>query len=133
MKEKKWPMPYKAGSVYFQYQVKDYERAKKFYSEVMGFEMTWDGGTEIGWGEFALPAKGARLGINLITRGEHRQGSGTLTLEVEDLEKSKNYLESKGIVTTDINDIPDMVSYFNMKDSEGNAIQIVSDPRVKSE
>ncbi|TFF92274.1 VOC family protein [Candidatus Thorarchaeota archaeon] len=132
MTDKKWPMPYKRGSVYFQYQVKDYERAKEFYSEIMGFEMTWDGGTEVGWGEFDLPAKGAKLGINLITKGEHRQGSGTLTLDVEDIESCKSYLEGKGVKTTEISDIPDMVSYFNMKDSEGNAIQIVADPRVKT-
>ncbi|OLS20726.1 MAG: hypothetical protein ThorAB25_27900, partial [Candidatus Thorarchaeota archaeon AB_25] len=30
-------------------------------------------------------------------------------------------------------DIPDMVSYFNLKDPEGNPIQVVADPRVKSE
>ena len=47
MNDKKWPLPYKKGSVYFQYQVTDYERAKKFYSEVMGFEMTWDGASSI--------------------------------------------------------------------------------------
>jgi predicted enzyme related to lactoylglutathione lyase len=133
MNDTKWPLPYKKGSVYFQYQVKDYERAKKFYSEIMGFEMTWDGGAEIGWGEFDLPAKGAKLGINLITEGEHRQGSGTLTLEVENLEKTKSYLEGKGVKTTEINDIPNMVSYFNISDSEDNAIQIVADPRVRTE
>ena len=31
--------------------------------------------------------------------------------------------------TTDIVDVPDMVSYFNLADSEGNRLQIVSDPR----
>jgi predicted enzyme related to lactoylglutathione lyase len=133
MNDKKWPMPYKKGSVYFQYQVKDFDRAKKFYSEVMGFEITWDGGTEVGWAEFALPAEGARLGINLIRDGEHRQGSGTLTMDVEDLEVCKSYLQDKGIETTEITDVPDMVSYFNMKDPEGNPIQVVADPRVKTE
>jgi predicted enzyme related to lactoylglutathione lyase len=133
MGETKWPMPYKKGSVYFQYQVKDFDRAKKFYSEIMGFEITWDGGTDVGWAEFALPADGARLGINLIQEGEHRQGSGTLTLDVWDLDTCKTYLTEKGVDTSDIIDIPDMVSYFNLKDPEGNPIQIVADPRVKTE
>ena len=133
MSEKKWPMPYKKGSVYFQYQVKDFDRAKKFYSEVMGFDITWDGGAEIGWAEFALPAEGARLGINLIRDGEHRQGSGTLTMDVEDLAACQTYLGEKGIETTEIIDIPNMVSYFNLKDPEGNPIQVVADPRVKTE
>ena len=133
MNDSLWPMPYRKGSVYFQYQVKDFDRAKKFYSEVMGFEIAYDGGTEVGWAEFKLPAEGARLGINLITSGEHRQGSGTLTIDVEDLEACKTYLENKGFSTTDITDIPNMVSYFNGKDSEGNPIQFVAEPRIKSE
>ena len=133
MSDKKWPMPYKKGSVYFQYDVKDFDRAKKFYSEIMGFEITWDGGKEVGWAQFELPAKGAQLGINLLREGELRQGSGTLTMDVVDIVESKKYFESKGIETTDITDIPDMVSYFNLKDSEGNPIQVVADPRVTSE
>ena len=133
MGDKKWPMPYKKGSVYFQYQVKDFDRAKKFYSEIMGFEITWDGGAEVGWAQFELPAKGAQLGINLLREGELRQGSGTLTMDVEDLDVCKSYFESKGIKASDIEDIPDMVSYFNIKDPEGNPIQVVAEPRVKSE
>lgn len=133
MGDKKWPMPYKKGSVYFQYQVKDFDRAKKFYSEIMGFEITWDGGAEVGWAQFELPAKGAQLGINLLREGELRQGSGTLTMDVEDLDVCKSYFESKGIEASDIEDIPDMVSYFNIKDPEGNPIQVVAEPRVKSE
>jgi predicted enzyme related to lactoylglutathione lyase len=99
----------------------------------MGFEITWDGGTEVGWAEFALPAEGAKLGLSLIRDGEHRQGSGTLTMDVEDLYACKTYLKTKGVDTSDITDIPDMVSYFNLKDPEGNPIQVVADPRVKSE
>ncbi len=133
MRDKKWPMPYRDGSVYFQYQVKDFTRATKFYEEIMGFEKKWDGGSEAGWAEFELPVEGARLGLNLIRGGEHRQGSGTLTIDVIDLEECKTYLEGKGLETTDIVDVPNMVSYFNTKDSEGNPIQFVSEPRVKTE
>ena len=38
IKMTKYPVPYKKDSVYFQYSVKDFDRAKKFYEEVMGFE-----------------------------------------------------------------------------------------------
>ena len=133
MGDKKYPIPYKKGSIYFQYSVKDFDRAKKFYSEVLGFEKTWDGGAEAGWAEFALPAKGAMLGLNLLREGEVKHSSGTLTLNVDDIQKTKEYLDGKGLETDDIVDIPDMVSYFNTKDTEGNGIQVVSDPRVKSE
>jgi predicted enzyme related to lactoylglutathione lyase len=129
----KYPIPYSKESVYFQYNVKDFKRAKKFYGEILGFEKTWDGGEEVGWMEFALPITGARLGLNYQREGEIRRGSGTLTLVVDDLEVTKKYLASKKIESDDIVDIPDMVSYFNFHDSEGNPIQVVSDPRVKSE
>ena len=131
--KKDYPIPYKTDQVYFSYDVKDYERAKKFYTEVLGFEISWDGGTEVGWIEFDLPVPGARVGLSILREGEVKVGSGMLVLVVHDLEASKKYLESKGVETEDIVDVPDMVSWFNAKDPEGNIIQFVSDPRVKSE
>ncbi len=131
--KRKYPIPYSKESVYFQYAVKDFKRAKTFYSDVLGFEIMYDGGEEVGWAELKLPIEGARLGLNLQREGELKRGSGTLTLVVEDLDGTKKYLESKGMEATDIVDIPDMVSYFNTFDSESNPSQVVSDPRVKSE
>ena len=69
------PFPYKTDSIYFQYHVSDFDRAKKFNEEVMGLEKVWDGGSEVGWAEFELPVKGARLGINL-REGEIKKDSG---------------------------------------------------------
>lgn len=125
-------IPFTKDSIYFQYEVADIERAKRFYKEIFGFEITWDGGTEVGWCELALPVKGAKLGLSLKIEGEITPGSGILTFDVTDLDATKSYLESKKIKTTDIIDIPAMVSYFDCYDSEGNRIQIVSEPRVKS-
>jgi predicted enzyme related to lactoylglutathione lyase len=112
--------------------IKNYDRAVKFYQDVFGFEKVWDQGEEAGWCEFALPVKGAKLGLNLITEGEVKKGSGVIVFDVSDLEVTKKYLEGKGVKTTDIVDVPDMVSYFNMYDSEGNPIQFASEPRMKS-
>ncbi len=129
----KYPVPYKKDSIYFQYSVKDFDRAKKFFEEVMGFEKAWDGGTEVGWCEFKLPVEGARLGLSLLQEGEVKKGSGSLTMNVDDIAKTREYFDSKGLSPTEITDIPDMVSYFNIEDTEGNPIQVVADPRVKSE
>ena len=129
---KEYPVPYKQDSIYFQYHVKDFDRAKKFYEEVMGLEKVWDGGSEVGWAEFELPLKGARLGLN-VQEGEIKKGSGVLTINVDDIAKTRAYFEAKGLSPTDIVDIPNMVSYFNIQDTEGNPIQIVTDPRIKSE
>ncbi|MHA2407880.1 MAG: VOC family protein [Candidatus Ranarchaeia archaeon] len=131
-KGKESPIPYKENSIYFSYLIKDYDRAVKFYQDVFGFEKLWDQGEEVGWCEFALPVEGAKLGLNLLTKGDIKKGSGTLVFDVSDLIVTKKFLESKGVKTTDIVDIQDMVSYFHMYDSEGNPIQFVADPRVKS-
>ncbi|MFX0090936.1 MAG: VOC family protein [Candidatus Hodarchaeota archaeon] len=119
-------------TVYFSIEVTNMERAKKFYQDVFKFEVTFDGGEEVGWTELDLPVAGAKLGLNLKTEGEIRPGLGKLVLVATDLDAIKAYLEKKSIKTTDITDIPDMVSYFDIYDSEGNMVQIVSDPRVKS-
>jgi predicted enzyme related to lactoylglutathione lyase len=125
MTDRKYPLSYR--TVYFQLKVDDLERAKKFYEEVFGLDVTWYLSPEVGWCELQLPGGAPRLGLN---SGE--TSGGVLTFEVEDLEGSKKYFESKNIETTPIVDNPDMVSYFNLNDSEGNRIQIVSDPRVKT-
>ena len=121
---------YKDDMVYFQYDVSDIERAKTFYNEIFGLEVKFDGGAEVGWTELELPT-GARLGLNLRKDGKVVPGSGTLTLQVHDLEQTKSYLESKALEVSEITDLPDMVSFMNTNDSEGNQIQIISDPRVK--
>ncbi len=118
--------------VYFQYDIKDFSRAKKFYEDILGLEKTWDGGEEAGWVEFALPVSGARVGLNLKREGEISKGSGTLTLVVEDLDVTRSYFQKQGISASEIRDVPDMVSYFNIEDTEGNPIQVVSDPRITS-
>ena len=123
--------PIKFKRMYFQIKVKDIERAKKFYEDVFNFDISWYMSPEVGWCEFNLPGDSPRLGLN--TYGENEEYNpfwGILTFEVEDLEATKTYLESKNIETTEITDVPNMVSYFNMKDSEDNTIQIVSDPRI---
>jgi predicted enzyme related to lactoylglutathione lyase len=124
MSGKKYPIAYR--TVYFQLKVEDLERAKRFYEEVFGLEVSWYMSPEVGWCELNLPGEGSRLGLNAGGSG------GVLTFDVEDLEAAKAYLEGKGLEMSEITDNPDMVSYFNTKDSEGNAIQIVSDPRVSS-
>ncbi len=127
--EREYTIPFR--TIYFQLPVKDLERAKRFYEDVFNLEVAFYVSPEVGWCELQLPGGAPRLGLNTAREGEEiRPDSGTLTIEVEDLEATKEYLEGKGIETTDIEDVPNMVSYFNMMDSEGNRLQIVSDPRV---
>ena len=124
--------PLKFRSIYFQLRAKDLDRAKKFYEDVFNLEVTWYMSPEAGWCELRLPGTGSRIGLNALGEGEVADPNwGKLTMEVEDLEGAKAYLAGKGVETTEIVDVPGMVSYFGLADSEGNQLQIVSDPRVE--
>ncbi len=130
MSEKK-DNPIVFSRMYFQLKVKDLDRAKKFYEDIFNFKVSWYMSPEAGWCELDLPGGTSKLGLNTIEESEELQpSSGTFTIAVENLEETKEYLEGKGVKTTDIVDIPQMVSYFNLTDSEGNSVQIVADPRV---
>ena len=128
--DREYPLKFK--SIYFQLRAKDLERAKRFYEDVFNLEVVWYMSPEAGWCELKLPGSGSRLGLNALGEGEVADPNwGKLTMEVEDLEAAKAYLKGKGVETTDIVDVPGMVSYFGIEDSEGNKLQIVSDPRVE--
>ena len=46
---------FKEDSIYFQYNVIDFDRAKKFYTKIFGFEITFDGGSEVGFRIVSIP------------------------------------------------------------------------------
>ncbi|MCJ7648138.1 MAG: VOC family protein [Candidatus Lokiarchaeota archaeon] len=118
----------------FQVKVKDLDRAKKFYEDLFGFKNIWYMSSEVGWTEFELPGDSPHLGLNTVLEGEEfEEDSGTFTIQVKNLEVTKNYLEEQGVKTTEITNIPDLVSYFNIMDSEGNRVQIVSEPRISED
>ena len=122
--------PFSVGTVYLRINVEDMERAKRFYSDVLNLEIVFAPPPEVGWCELQLPGGAPRLGLNHLAEG-FRPDAGVLMLEVEDVEGTKAYLEGKGVETSDYTDLPGIVTYFYMKDSEGNTIQVVSEPRVK--
>ena len=122
----------KKDSIIFEIDVKDLDRAKKFYMEKFGFEILWDGGNEVGWCQMKLPVPGASLGLNLLREGEVTKGSGTLYFDTTDLEGVEKHLKDNGVETQPIHDIPDMVSILIAIDPDGNEIGIVAEPRVKS-
>ncbi|HUU77141.1 MAG TPA: VOC family protein [candidate division Zixibacteria bacterium] len=122
----------KIRRVYFQVKVNDLIRAKDFYQKTFKFEVAFFEGVELGWCEMQLPGE-ARLGLNLRLPGDDKPLSwGILTIDVENLEETREYLLEIGLEPTEIYDNPNNVSYFNVKDSEGNSIQIVGDPRIKT-
>ncbi|NHJ05741.1 MAG: VOC family protein [Candidatus Heimdallarchaeota archaeon] len=123
--------PMKIRRVYFQFKVDDLIRAKDFYNKIFDFDIAFFQGVEIGWAEIQLPSE-VRLGLNLrLPKEEKKDSLGVLTFEVENLEESREYFVKQGLEPTEIYDNPNNISYFNLKDTEENRIQIVGDPRIK--
>lgn len=112
---------------YFQIQVRDLERAKSWYEDVFQLETLFFE-SKVGWGEMQLHGGDPKLGLNLVDNPQNNNW-GKLMFEVEDIIKAKEYMEKKDIKTTEITTIPEMVSYFDIQDSEGNTIQIVAAPQ----
>lgn len=112
---------------YFQIQVKDLERAKSWYENIFQLD-TLLFASEVGWGEMQLHGGDPKLGLNL-SNTPMKTNCGKLMFEVENIIIAKEYMERKEIKTTQINTIPNMVSYFEIQDSEGNTIQIVAEPK----
>ena len=131
---KNYPIKFSKGEdiLYVALDVADFDRAKKFYQDIFNFEITFDGGKDIGWCELELPIKKIKLGLNYNKDKEVKPGSTTLGINVEDIDATKKYLDSKAVYTTKIRDLPDLISIFDMKDSEGNIIQFIGKPRISS-
>lgn len=126
---------YRDDMLFCQYQTTDFKKSIAFYSEGLDLEPSEFSKNEPipehdGIYEFNLPVKGAILSL-------HKRKVDTITLSnnlvisVKDIDQYRNRLELKNIKSTEIIDIPGLLSTFTIKDPDGNSIIILSDPRVK--
>ena len=121
------------NTVFVSIGVTNLNRAKEFYIDILGLEINFDGGEEVGWCELKVPGNDVLIGLNLHKEDELVIGSTSLCLTVKDLDVTREFLLAEKIVVGEISDIPDMVSMMRVTDSEGNSILCVSDPRVKTQ
>jgi predicted enzyme related to lactoylglutathione lyase len=127
----KYPFAYSEPlTAYVSMDVNDMDRAIKFYTEVLGYEVSFLEAKEMGWVEIRSYAEGFVIGLSLVEE-KVEKSSTVLMLGIEDCDETKAYLESKGVKTTEIRDIPKLVSLFEFFDTEGNMIQVAGKPRVK--
>ena len=98
------------------YLVKDVERAKAFYRDVMGFEVTQEYGDN--GAEFTFP-DGTTFGLWRMEDGSWTQGDGVM-FNVDNAKKAIEYFRSRGVKIADhTHDSPVCVMAFG-EDSEGN-------------
>ena len=117
--------------------VSDQERAKEFYTNVLGFELRADAplfpGATARW--IAVAPQGAQTEIILYLPDEnwshYRQVVGksqALTLDVADMATVHEQLKAKGVVFVQEPDVQPWGTFAMIEDSEGNTLLLVEQP-----
>jgi len=69
-----------------------------------------------------------------ISNGKVQPSSWCLQLEVRDLSRERERLRDSGIAASDIKTVPNVISYFDLSDPDGNTMRwfqvLTSDPKV---
>lgn len=107
--------------------VSDLKKAKRFYGEILGLNMTTQDDT-YGWLEFEAP-EGSKLGVGLAQKEDTTVASGDnaiITITVDNIEAAKRELVEKGVkLLGDICEIPGHVKLQFFSDPDGNLFQLV--------
>jgi lactoylglutathione lyase len=118
--------------------VNDQDRAKEFYTNVLGFEVREDAplspGSTARW--LAVAPKGAATEVTLYLPDEnwehYRQVVGksqALTFNVSDLKALHSDLKAKGVKFVQEPDEQPWGTYAMIEDSEGNHLLLVQQPK----
>jgi predicted enzyme related to lactoylglutathione lyase len=112
-----------------QYHVTQWERAKQFYTDVLGWPVAFLS-DEAGWMEFGEEGK-THLAINRweeSTPVPAGLGGALAVLTVEDAAGTVAALRARGVRCDDAVVIPGMVAYGAFYDPDGNRVQFASSP-----
>jgi len=118
--------------------VKDQDRAKEFYTQVLGMELRQDAplspGASARW--LAVAPRGTQTDIILYLPDENWQHyqqvlgkSQALTLDVTDMAALHANLKAKGVMFIQEPDIQPWGAFAIIQDSEGNRLILVEQPK----
>ncbi len=116
------------------YMVSDWQRAKKFYAETLGLPVAAFISDEVGWMEFG-EKDATHLAINLW------QGAGPLPpagrggiviFSVPDAYAAVAELRKRGVKCEDVVANPEMVTYADFYDPDGNLLEVAGPPPTRS-
>ena len=104
------------------YAVKDLEKAKKFYGEVLGLKKT----LEIeSWAEFSHTEGATAIGLSQDPKAGGQAGA-TVVLKVDNLEQARQELVGRGVkFEGNVEEIPGVVRIATFRDPFGNRLQLV--------
>ena len=125
------PVAY-SGQIMPAFHVKDLAKAKRWYADVLGFEVVYDL-AEQGWCELATPSKDAKLGLsqNPETRGSCE---GFVSFGVKDMVAAKAQLVKHQVALEgDVVEIPTVVKLLYFRDPDANQLMFFQalDPAAK--
>ena len=108
--------------------VSDIQKAKKFFTEVVGLEVRTDT-PEYGWVELVAKDGGSALGVGQCNPqySEVKPGDNAIvTFTVDDILQAKAEFEKQGVTLLgDIVEVPGHVKMLFFTDFDGNKFQIV--------
>jgi lactoylglutathione lyase len=118
--------------------VNQQDRAKDFYTRILGFELRSDDplypGAANRW--IAVAPKGAQTDVILYKidqNWEHYRPivgkSQALTFNVVDLQSLTSELKAKGVIFTQEPDVQPWGTFATIQDSEGNSLLLVEQPK----
>ena len=108
------------------YTVSDWQKAKKFYSETLGLPVAAFITDEVGWMEFG-EKDDVHLAIMLWNRpGPMPKGPGgaIAVFAVDDAYAAVAELRRKGVKCDDVVAVPNMVTFADFYDPDGNQLQV---------
>jgi predicted enzyme related to lactoylglutathione lyase len=108
------------------YTVTDWQRSKKFYAETLGLPVAAFITDDVGWMEFG-EKENTHLAIMLWRGpGEMPRGSGNgiAVFNVEDAHAAVAELRRRGVKCDDPVAVPEMVTWANFYDPDGNLLQV---------
>ena len=126
MKEEKGNIPIRYSvpkSALVTLHVNNMDRAINFYQDVFDFKISWNEARQLGWVEMTTHLEGLFIGLNESVHGL-AENQTAFTINVSNLAETKDYLDSKGVVTTNIEEFAGMVAMFFFVDTEGNRIAV---------
>lgn len=104
--------------------VSNFADAAKWFEEVLGFQKIYDI-PDMGWGEWTTNVPGMTLGISEVQGESTRGGGATLTFGVDDIDKARGWLESRGVrFDGETQEIPGLVKLATFFDPDGNAFML---------
>ncbi len=104
------------------YWTSDMDRSVAFFTDVLGLHLARRDGES--WAEFDVP--GRTFALHGAVEGHMPPpGGATAVFEVEDLDRAKALLGSRGVTFDHEGDVQGYARFASFRDPEGNTLQII--------